>query len=682
MSFYGRGFILNSSTPGEGGEGGAVDSVAGKTGVVTLVPADVVGLTTALGDKAPLVSPTFTGTVAGVSKAMVGLGSVDNVSDADKPVSSAAATALALKAPLASPTFTGTVAGVTKAMVGLGSVDNTTDVGKPVSSAQQAALDAKAPLASPTFTGTVAGITKTMVGLGSVDNTADTAKPVSTAQQTALNLKANLAGPTFTGTVTVPDASFANAKLATMAQSTIKGRAASAGTGVATDLSAAQVRTLINVADGATANAADATLLARGSHTGTQLASTISDFTAAVEAVVGEPSELPDILQQIAASTGTGPYLFGRDAAGDLAEIATSTLAPATVYDWLLRTAGLSGTGEAAARSRLYTSLALVGDTAILALPSTASPDLTLARLVSTDRTFMLALAEPEVALEDLAFSLALAVTNTSGAAVTMHIAPLATGRAAVYLHADHAGALPTILAGETAYFDVSWQSGVAVVQRMTRTPAFRRMLPRLASFLVHSNAAWTIPGNLQKANDLLFEIAGRQNATPPGSPAGFSALPTPLVAAHVTNHSTRVTFRIATADNEASPVGTNTSTRSIGVLVKDIDPVNPIISNTAWSTTTGTPITIPAHVITEPGLIVPLFVANKDANTPGVHNVPPSWAEQFFFEESPGGDDLTYWMGSLAGSFSSPSATVVTNSGTAGGGGAVIALRGKEIPA
>lgn len=98
-------------------------------------------------------------------------------------------TALGLKAPLASPTFTGTVAGITKSMVGLGNVDNTTDAGKPVSTAQQTALDLKANLASPTFTGTVAGITKSMVGLGNVDNTTDAGKPVSTAQQTALDAK-------------------------------------------------------------------------------------------------------------------------------------------------------------------------------------------------------------------------------------------------------------------------------------------------------------------------------------------------------------------------------------------------------------------------------------------------------------------------------------------------------------
>ena len=98
-------------------------------------------------------------------------------------------------APIASPTFTGTVSGITATMVGLGNVDNTSDANKPVSTATQTALDLKAPLASPTFTGTVAGITSTMVGLGNVDNTSDANKPISTATQTALDLKAPLGEP-------------------------------------------------------------------------------------------------------------------------------------------------------------------------------------------------------------------------------------------------------------------------------------------------------------------------------------------------------------------------------------------------------------------------------------------------------------------------------------------------------
>jgi hypothetical protein len=65
--------------------------------------------------RAPLASPTFTGTVSGITATMVGLGNVDNTSDANKPVSTATQTALNLKANLASPTFTGTPISTTAA---------------------------------------------------------------------------------------------------------------------------------------------------------------------------------------------------------------------------------------------------------------------------------------------------------------------------------------------------------------------------------------------------------------------------------------------------------------------------------------------------------------------------------------------------------------------------------------
>ena len=96
---------------------------------------------------------------------MVGLGSVDNTTDLLKPLSTATIAALAakadssslgFKADKANPIFSGTVSGITPTMVGLGSVNNTTDASKPVSTLQQAALNLKADLASaPTFTGTV-----------------------------------------------------------------------------------------------------------------------------------------------------------------------------------------------------------------------------------------------------------------------------------------------------------------------------------------------------------------------------------------------------------------------------------------------------------------------------------------------------------------------------------------------
>jgi len=78
--------------------------------------------------KADAANPVFTGTVTVPDGALA-------IAD-----TSGLQAALDLKAPLASPAFTGTVTGVTKAMVGLGSADNTSDASKPVSTAQQAAI--------------------------------------------------------------------------------------------------------------------------------------------------------------------------------------------------------------------------------------------------------------------------------------------------------------------------------------------------------------------------------------------------------------------------------------------------------------------------------------------------------------------------------------------------------------
>ena len=165
------------------------------------------GVTSSIQDqfslKAPLADPTFTGTVSGITKAMIGLGSADNTADTAKPVSTATQTALDLKAPLASPTFTGTVGLPASTSIGTASADEIATLNGATSNIQ-AQIDLKAPIASPTFTGTVNGITKAMVGLTNVNDTSDAAKPISTAAQTALDLKAPLASPTFTGTVSLP----------------------------------------------------------------------------------------------------------------------------------------------------------------------------------------------------------------------------------------------------------------------------------------------------------------------------------------------------------------------------------------------------------------------------------------------------------------------------------------------
>jgi hypothetical protein len=89
-------------------------------------------------------------TFATLNKTAVGLANVDNTSDANKPVSSATQTALNLKENTITATTSAdyyrgdkTFATLNKSAVGLGNVDNTSDANKPVSTATQTALDAK-----------------------------------------------------------------------------------------------------------------------------------------------------------------------------------------------------------------------------------------------------------------------------------------------------------------------------------------------------------------------------------------------------------------------------------------------------------------------------------------------------------------------------------------------------------
>ena len=103
---------------------------------------------------APLDSPSFTTSASLPSNTSIGSVTSTEISYLGG-VTSAIQTQINSKSPIESPTFTGTVSGITKSMVGLGNVDNTSDANKPVSTAQQTALDLKANLSGATFTGFV-----------------------------------------------------------------------------------------------------------------------------------------------------------------------------------------------------------------------------------------------------------------------------------------------------------------------------------------------------------------------------------------------------------------------------------------------------------------------------------------------------------------------------------------------
>jgi hypothetical protein len=195
-----------------------VDSVAGKTGTVTLVKGDV------------------------------GLGNLDNTTDALKPVSTAGQTALDLKANLASPTFTGTVSAPTPAdnndstqiattafvmrevsdLIGgaPGTLDTLNELAAAInddddySSTLTTALATKAPKASPTFTGTIA-----IPNIANLETAvaANTAKATDVNHNVTTNL--TITGTTGARTIVSSDGTDAIIPIATTAVSGVMSKA-------------------------------------------------------------------------------------------------------------------------------------------------------------------------------------------------------------------------------------------------------------------------------------------------------------------------------------------------------------------------------------------------------------------------------------------------------------------------
>ena len=168
-----------------------------------------------------------------VTKTQVGLGNVDNTSDATKNTAVATLSNKTLTSPKvnedvvlsATATELNKLDGATASTTELNYVTG-------VTSAIQTQLTANAGAVSThtARTDNPHSVTKTQVGLSNVDNTSDASKPVSTATQTALNLKANIASPALTGTPTAPTQATSDnsTKIATTAYVTSKVSAASA----------------------------------------------------------------------------------------------------------------------------------------------------------------------------------------------------------------------------------------------------------------------------------------------------------------------------------------------------------------------------------------------------------------------------------------------------------------------
>lgn len=125
-------------------------------------------------------------------------------------------------------------------------------------------------------------LTKSDVGLSNVDNTSDANKPVSTATQTALDGKVDensaITGATKTK-ITYDSKGLVTAGADATQDDIVDGATYK-------QYSATEKTKLAGIATGATANDTDANLKNRANHTGTQTASTISDFNTAADARV------------------------------------------------------------------------------------------------------------------------------------------------------------------------------------------------------------------------------------------------------------------------------------------------------------------------------------------------------------------------------------------------------------
>lgn len=260
-----------------------------------------------------------------------------------------------------------------KSAVGLGNVDNTSDAAKPISNATQTALNAKAntaSLATVATSGSYADLTN---------------KPTIPAQF------APVAGANITLTGTYPNITFSaaagagptnlsttqDATSVTVVSSTGNdATVAQADTTNAGVMSAADKTKLNGITAGATANDTDANLKNRANHTGTQAVSTVSGLQTALDskantsslaivATSGSYSDLtnkPTIPTVSDATTSTKGIV---QLAGDLAGTASAPTVPglagkASTSTTITGTNSISGGGDLSANR----TVALVNDSA------------------------------------------------------------------------------------------------------------------------------------------------------------------------------------------------------------------------------------------------------------------------------------------------------------------------------
>lgn len=248
-----------------GAQVNSVTSVAGKTGAVTLVPADV-GAEAAF-SKGSIVEGAGVVISGTLTNRLVGAGDI-------------------------TITSTGIGGGVVVEVVpGTGIAVDNTDVASPVVSLTSGAQASLALADSATQPGDLAPVATSGAysDLSSAPGESTSIALTGGEWQRAA-LIGDVTAPANSNTTLIANMAVTNAKMSNMAAGTIKGRASGAGSGAPTDLTPAEARAVLNVADGAQANVA--TNLTQGTPTATTVpvnssTGTAATLTAATTSVAG-----------------------------------------------------------------------------------------------------------------------------------------------------------------------------------------------------------------------------------------------------------------------------------------------------------------------------------------------------------------------------------------------------------
>jgi plastocyanin len=226
---------------------------------------------------------------------------------------------------------------LTKSKVGLGNVDNTTDAGKPISTATQTALDLKAPKADPTFTGTV-----TLGAVGNVSITGGTTGQVLSTNGSGTLSWASVSGGsnTFT-TISVSGQSDV------VADSTSDTLTLTAGTGISitTNASADTITIASTITAGATNLDGLSDVVVSSATAGQILLYTGSNFVNYTSRLFHQFA-YPAITALDVTNSGTTAYLFNNQYSGNnptIYAISGTTIAfnlSVVGHPFLIRTSG------------------------------------------------------------------------------------------------------------------------------------------------------------------------------------------------------------------------------------------------------------------------------------------------------------------------------------------------------